>query len=82
MRTAHGNLALHWLPQPDTESTITACGLDIDGSCDKHLAEGTPCAAVYGLAWTRSRALEWYQNQPYENWPPPCAACLTKAKEQ
>lgn len=77
--SAHGQTATHWLPQPDTESGITACGLDIDGSCDRHRAEGKPCSG-YGLAWTLSRDLASYQNRPYESWPPPCPVCQAAAK--
>ena len=64
--TSHGEFYTHWV--------LTACGLDIDGSCEKHLAEGQPCRG-YGLAWTRSRDLESYQRRPYEDWPPPCPVC-------
>ena len=77
--TAHGNSHLHWLPQdPDRESPITACGLDVDGACERHLETGERCR--YGLAWTRSTDLAAYQGRPYESWPPPCETCETMSK--
>lgn len=79
--SAHGQRALHWLPQSDQESTITACGLDVDGSCDKHREEGAQCGG-YGLAWTRSTDLDSYRHRPYESWPAPCSACQKAITER
>lgn len=76
--SAHGQLAVHWLPQSDQESTITACGLDIDGTCDKHRKEGAACSG-YGLAWTRGTDLAGMQRRACESWPPPCPECERKA---
>jgi hypothetical protein len=76
MDEQHSNMRLHWLPQdPDRESPITACGMDVDGSCEWHLKEGLPCK--HGLAWTRSTDLDSYQRRELpESWPPPCEECL------
>jgi hypothetical protein len=74
----HRNTKTHWVPPENVKDPVaahaeTACGKDIDGPCEIHLAEGTSCQ--YGLAWTRSRDLASYQHRPYESWPPPCSAC-------
>jgi hypothetical protein len=76
--SAHNQLFLHWLPVEAVLHAVTACGLDIDGSCDKHRAEGESCSN--GLAWTRSRDLRSYVGRPYEEWPVPCETCLTAVR--
>ena len=71
---------LHWVPlsdDPAASHALTACGLDIDGPCDGHLAMGVACQ--HGLAWTRSRDLQSYADRPYEHWPPPCPVCESAA---
>jgi hypothetical protein len=81
-RTAHRNTATHWVPAkvPERGHALTACGKDIDGPCERHMASGEYCLA--GLAWTRSRDLASYQSRPYEDWPPPCPVCEQEAGKQ
>jgi len=58
----------HWLPSdPDTESLLAACGLDIRQHDDS--------------AWTRVRDLrEWVRLHTWPvPYPPPCPQCLIKA---
>jgi hypothetical protein len=77
----HANDSLHWLPQAAEESTIAACGADIDGPCDKHRRLKFACRS--GTAWTRSTDLEAYQHHRGEaKWPPPCEICRIAAEDR
>lgn len=74
-RTAHRNTATHWVPTavPEHGHARTACGLDIDGPCMRHLESGEYCR--YGLAWSRTP-----DQGAHDGYPPPCRACRELAE--
>jgi len=77
--SGHFNIHAHWLPRPVEESPITACGLNVDGPCENHLTSRHPEDCHHGLAWTRSRDLAKFADEPYGPKLKACPACSLDA---